>query len=84
VRGDENIRLLAQSLSAVADHFNEVIGYALTPVVFADLPVTPAPGMICCISDSNTVALGSVISIGGGASTVLAFYNGSAWTVCGV
>jgi hypothetical protein len=84
VRIDENWRLLAQSISAMADHLANAVGWSCTPIVFADLPTAPTRGMICCVSDSTTVALGSVISTGGGASTVLAFYNGTNWTVCGV
>jgi hypothetical protein len=83
MRGDENWRLLAQSINAMADHISNTVGFAATPVSFAQLPVTPQRGMICCISDSNTVTLGAIIA-GGGSSTVLAFYNGANWTVCGV
>jgi hypothetical protein len=84
MRGYEAWRLLAQSINSLADDINNSVGYALTPVPFADLPPSPQRGVICCVSDSTTVALGSVISVGGGSSTVLAFYNGTAWTVCGV
>jgi hypothetical protein len=83
MRGDENWRLLAQSISAMADHLSNAVGYALTPVTFAELPGTPQRGMICCVSDSTTASMGGIIA-GGGTSAVLAWYNGTNWTVCGV
>ncbi len=55
---------------------------ALAPMAFADLPASPAAGMLSHISDSDTVTWGATIS-GGGANTVLAFYNGTVWTVMG-
>jgi hypothetical protein len=85
VRGDENWRLLAQSINAMADHLGNTIGFAHTPVVFSELPPAPRKGMLCCISDAATAAtIGSAITVGGGTKTVLTFYNGTNWTVCGV
>lgn len=51
-------------------------------VVFADLPESPVVGNIATISDSDTDVWGDSIS-GGGVNIVLAFYNGSEWTVIG-
>lgn len=48
---------------------------------FADLP-TPSLGMMAVVSDSNTVTWGATIA-GGGANAVLAWYNGTNWTVIG-
>lgn len=53
-----------------------------TPVTFAGLPGAPTAGMIRAVSDSNTVVWGAVIA-GGGGNQVLAYYNGTAWTVAG-
>lgn len=87
---EENWRLIAQSIGAMADHLSNAVGYALTPILFEDLPAVPAKGMICCISDSTVNAWGSIISVGGGVGAppgttfaVLAWYNGAAWTVIG-
>lgn len=46
---------------------------------FATLP-TARVGMTAYVSDSNTVVWGATIA-GGGANKVLAFYNGTVWTV---
>jgi hypothetical protein len=51
-------------------------------VAFANLPGSPVAGMTACITDSNTNTWGATIA-GGGANTVLAWYNGSNWTVTG-
>lgn len=51
-------------------------------VAFASLPGTPVVGMICGVTDSNTVVWGATVAAGG-ANFVLAVYNGSVWTVIG-
>lgn len=48
---------------------------------FAALPAGET-GMVATVTDSNTAVWGAAIA-GGGANTVLAFYNGAAWTVAG-
>jgi len=48
---------------------------------FANLP-TAAVGMMAVVTNSNTVTWGATIA-GGGANAVLAFYNGTNWTVAG-
>lgn len=53
----------------------------LSPTHFASLP-TPTAGMLAYIDDSNTVVWGATIA-GGGSNKVLAFYNGTNWTVAG-
>ena len=75
-------RLLAQSVNALADHIINSTAYALMPVVFSDLPTSPAAGMIACISDSTVNTWGAIV-VGGGTEHVLAFYNGTNWTVAG-
>jgi hypothetical protein len=88
VRVEENWRLLAESVNALADHIGNSVGYAFVPVTFADLPPAPQAGMLCCISDSPSDTWGAVITSGVGAPpgtryTVLLWYNGVNWTVIG-
>jgi len=54
----------------------------VTGVAFADLPAAPVTGMVAVVTNSNTVTWGATIA-GGGANIVLAFYNGTNWTVAG-
>jgi hypothetical protein len=85
MRGDALInrqRLMAQAVYAIADHIDQASGYALSPVAFANLPAPITRGTIACISDSTANTWGSVIA-GGGTHAVLAFYNGTNWTVVG-
>jgi len=76
----ENWRLFAQSISGLADHLSNAIGIQCKPVTFANLPPSPAAGMVACVSDSSINTWGSTIA-GGGTFNVLAFYNGTNWTV---
>jgi hypothetical protein len=50
------------------------------PAAFADLPSDPPTGMLRVVTDSNTATWGATVAAGG-ANTVLAFYNGTVWTV---
>lgn len=52
-----------------------------TAVAFASLP-TATEGMLVAVTDSNTSTWGATIA-GGGANHVLAYYNGTNWTVAG-
>lgn len=54
----------------------------LKPVAYSGLPGAPSFGTIAAVSDSTTNTWGATIS-GGGSDKVLAFYNGSNWTVIG-
>lgn len=55
-----------------------------TAVTFANRPVTPVAGMLVTINDApGPPVWGATISVGGSTNTVLAFFNGSAWTVAG-
>lgn len=49
---------------------------------FANLPPTPPLGSYSVVSDSNTTTWGANVA-GSGSNKVLAFYNGTAWTVAG-
>ena len=51
-------------------------------VTFANVPATPIEGMLVAVTDSTTAIWGATIT-GSGANHVLAYYNGSAWTVAG-
>lgn len=51
-------------------------------VAFASLPGTPVEGMLVAVTDSSTATWGATIT-GGGANHVLAYYNGTNWTVAG-
>lgn len=52
-------------------------------VAFADLPASPVTGMLRTVTDSNTNTWGATIG-GSGGNVVLAFYNGTNWTVAAV
>lgn len=56
---------------------------SLVAVAFASLPGSPSQGMLAAVTDSNTATWGAVIAAGG-ANKVLAYYNGTNWTVAGV
>jgi hypothetical protein len=73
---------MAQAIGALSDTVSNSVGVGLTPLLFADLPVQTGAGALCCVSNSNTAVWGAVIA-GGGANKVLAFYNGTNWTVAG-
>jgi hypothetical protein len=53
-----------------------------TAVAFASVPGTPVEGMLVAVTDSSTSTWGATIT-GGGANHVLAYYNGTNWTVAG-
>lgn len=59
----------------------QTLATRLVPTAFASLP-TATEGMVAAVTDSNTNTWGATIA-GGGANNVLAFYNGSNWTVAG-
>lgn len=53
------------------------------PDTFANRPATPRKGMIICVTDSTVNTFGATVA-GGGGNSVLAWYNGTNWTVIGV
>ncbi len=56
----------------------------IDPVKFAALPSPVGRvGNIVAVSDSNTAVWGATVA-GGGGNVVLAWSNGSAWTIIGV
>jgi hypothetical protein len=54
----------------------------LPGVAFASLPGSPSIGMIAYVTDSTTNTWGATIS-GSGSDKVMAWYNGTNWTVMG-
>lgn len=72
----QNIQLLP---SALGGKGAVVIGTATT---FSNAPTSPMEGMLMAVTDSSTATWGATIT-GGGANHVLAYYNGSNWTVSG-
>ena len=59
-----------------------VASMRLTPTAFASLPAAPVEGMLASVNDSNTVTWGATIA-GSSTNKVLAYYNGTNWTVAG-
>jgi hypothetical protein len=54
-----------------------------TTWLFAELPSSPKVGMLRTITDSSTATWGATIA-GSGANQVLAWFNGTNWTVVGI
>lgn len=52
-------------------------------VTVANLPASPVEGMMVAVTDSTTATWGATIT-GGGANHVLAYYNGTNWTVAAI
>jgi hypothetical protein len=74
--------MMAQSIELLANHMEQSTGYQLTPVTYTELPGAPKVGMIACVMDSTARVIGTVVG-GGGAYTVLAWYDGTRWLVFG-
>lgn len=72
------ITYLWQKIAQVVNH-NAI---ATDTAAFASLPALPLVGMTYVVTDSNTNTWGANIA-GGGSNTVLAWYNGTNWTVIG-
>ena len=56
--------------------------FQVATVAYAGLPASPTVGMLLYVSNSNTNTWGASIT-STGSDKVLAWYNGSAWTVVG-
>jgi hypothetical protein len=67
------VRGLEQDVNAVT---------AVESLTYANRPDPPVEGMLVSISDSSTAVWGATIA-GAGANRVLAYYNGTNWTVAG-
>lgn len=90
--------MLSQAINSLADDVANAVTFTiatlasttvntttlkLAQVAFASLPASPVVGMLACVNNSNTAVWGATIA-GGGANKVLAFYNGTNWTVAGI
>lgn len=81
---------LLKNTGVKVDSSNNVTGMAqaslttlaISGVAFASLPAAPVAGMVAYVTDSNTVTWGATIA-GSSTNKVLAFYNGTNWTVAG-
>jgi hypothetical protein len=72
-------------LQRIAEGLNEVVAWInrqTSSGTFADLPQAPTVGATMVVTDSNIATWGGVVA-GGGANTVLAWWNGTAWKVIG-
>lgn len=50
---------------------------------YANRPGTPVKGMVICVTDSTVNTFGATVA-GGGSNSVLAWFNGTNWTVIGI
>ena len=80
IGGVELSRLAAaEALFLVDVNAPSIRGNAVT---VSNLPASPVEGMLVGVTDSMTATWGATIT-GSGGNHVLAYYNGSAWTVAG-
>jgi hypothetical protein len=84
--GDRTLSIIYGVMAALAKNqlltFNVGATKIATPDTFANLPAAPAEGMLASVTDSNTATWRATIA-GGGTNHVLAYYNGTNWTVAG-
>jgi hypothetical protein len=75
---------MVQALNALqvvlTNNLASVLSVRVSP--FSSLPASPAEGMLAGVSDSNTNVWGATIA-GGGSNHVLAYFDGTNWTVAG-
>lgn len=72
----EELRSIRSQLGRISQTF--LVG----TVPFSGLPKAPALGSLITVTDSVTTTWGTTIA-GGGTNQVLAYFNGSNWTVAG-
>ena len=58
--------------------------YIAPQYTFATLPASPFKGQTAVVTDSTVNTWGTAITVGGGAIPVLAFFNGTNWTVAAI
>ena len=61
----------------------QVAQQVFVPITVANLPATGPTGAVATVTDSTTQVWGAPVA-GGGAFTVLVWFNGTAWTVLGM
>jgi hypothetical protein len=59
----------------------EPITFYPQAVAFASLPGSPVRGMQYVVTDATVNTWGANVTVGGGSDVVLAFFNGTNWTV---
>lgn len=62
---------------------NTIAAGVVESSTFATLPLNPMVGQLRVVTDSTTATWGAVIA-GGGANVVLAWFNGTDFTVVGI
>lgn len=77
----EEHRRIASAIASIREVLELIEARLPSPAVtFANLPASPTEGMIKGVTDSNTATFGATIA-GGGANRVLAYFDGTNWTV---
>ena len=61
-----------------------VVGVFAKQYTYATLPGAPVLGQIVVVTDAAVNTWGTAITVGLGTDKVLAWWNGSAWTVVGI
>jgi hypothetical protein len=74
------LREMARSINLTSAWAGQQI---VPPTRFASLPPAPVPGTLAVVTDSSTSTWGSTVAAGGTAQ-VLAWWNGTDWTVIGI
>jgi hypothetical protein len=74
------VRAINGLRQALAGAIPNVISVAVGPL--SGLPGSPVEGMLAGVTDSTTNTWGATIT-GGGSNHVLAYYDGTNWTVAG-
>lgn len=64
--------------------FSNPAPYIPQSYTFATLPATPTLGRFAVVTDSTVNTWGTAVTVGGGAITVLVWFNGVQWSVIGV
>ncbi len=84
--GTQDIRLTRQAagvLKMSSGASTQAGSILFDPKTYANLPASPAHGMVAAITDCNTSTWGATAA-GGGSTKALVYYNGTNWTVMGI
>lgn len=81
INGTEKIKIGTPSNGQDVVIFS-TLASQLNPITFASKPSSSVKGMVAVFTDSTTATWGATVA-GGGANNVLAWFNGSNWTVIG-
>lgn len=58
--------------------------YIAPQYTYATLPASPFVGETAVVTDATVNTWSAAVTVGGGSDKVLAWWNGSAWTVIGI